>query len=168
MPLLSSGIVLFVFLRFMLVSLFTSHSRYPHATWFIVFTFMVIPTIIAIRRYIDLIRFHTVSTRFSLPENIDLLQQFLKEQQLITFRYPQAPGVFQIISKNISALYEEREVLIFIADDKRILINSHFTSSRKKFRFLSAPTHHQQMITLLKNWLNTRKSTATNISVPTF
>jgi len=39
------------------------------------------------------------------------------------------------------------------ADDKRILINSHFTSSRKRTKFLIASTHHVQMIRALKDWL---------------
>lgn len=89
---------------------------------------VIIPFIIVFR-YIHSLRFVKVNTPFYLDENIKVLERFLTAQQLLTYRHPEAPEVFQILSKNISTGKEDREILVFIADDKRVLLNSHFTNS---------------------------------------
>ena len=114
---------------------------------------ILIPLIIGVRRYIDIIRFKPVATGFPLVKNMQLLETFLKEEQLVVFRHPESPGIYQIISKNISAVGDEREVMIFIADDNRILVNSHFTTSRKWSNFTVNATHKKEMVRLLKKWL---------------
>jgi hypothetical protein len=156
MPLAASTLIIGLFIRFVVGAMVVGHMK--SVNWTVVFALflMAVPTVVAFRRYIDLIRFYSVPTSFFLAENMNLLQQFLEERQLVVFRHPEAPEVFQIISRNISPFDEEREVLIFIADDKRILVNSHFTSSRRRFRLFSAPTHHRQMVRELKNWLASR------------
>jgi hypothetical protein len=164
MPLAASTLIIGLFIRFVAGAMVVGHMK--SVNWTLVFALflMAVPTAVAFRRYIDLIRFYTVPTSFFLAENMSLLQQFLEEQRLVVFRHPEAPEVFQIISRNISAIGDEREVLIFIADDKRILVNSHFTSSRKRFRLFSAPTHHLQMVRELKNWLASRDHNTNGIT----
>jgi len=69
-------------------------------------------------------------------------------------RLDKAPEVFQIISKNVTASKNEiREVVIFVADDKRILINSHFVGKKAAFTY---PSHHyKQMVTQLAKFVET-------------
>lgn len=119
----------------------------------LVFLVSSVPSILLLIRYVNMVRFFAVATPHSLAVNTRLLERFLESKRLVTFRHPEAPEVYQIISKNISRVEDEREVLIFIVDDYRILINSHFTSSRKKFRVFLAQTHHRAMIKELKKWL---------------
>lgn len=119
----------------------------------LVFLVSSIPALLLLMRYINMVRFFTVATPHSLVINAQLLERFLESKRLITFRHPEAPEVYQIISKNISHVGDEREVLIFIVDDYRILINSHFTSSRNRFRVFLAYTHQRPMIKELKKWL---------------
>lgn len=156
MPLFLSAVLLAFLLRVLLLFILAKdHNIYRGI--FAVFI-VGIPTVASLIRYVGLVRFFAVPTPFFLNDNMRLLQEFLQEQHLLTFRHPEAPEVFQIISRNISATDEEREVLIFIVDDKRILINSHFTSSRKWFKFIIAPTHHKQMVTMLSDWIARRPS----------
>jgi hypothetical protein len=130
----------------------SADSRFP----FLIVFLMAVPILAAIGRYFNLIRFRAIHTPLFLSDNMNTIQQFLEEQKLVTFRHAKLPEVFQILSRNISAIGEDREILIFIADDKRILINSHYTSSRKWFRFLSPPTHEREMIKLFMEWLARR------------
>jgi hypothetical protein len=124
------------------------------------------PLFTALGRYINLMKFRAIHTSFLMAENMKLLQRFLEEQKLVTFRHPDMPEVFQIISKNISAVGDDREVLIFIADDNRILVNSHYTSSRKWFRLMSPPTHEAEMIKLFMEWLERIAKTPSGTVVP--
>lgn len=145
--LLFSGFVLrYIFLAFYL------QKTVGIATVFLIGV-ILIPLIIGIRRYIDIIYFKPLATGFPFIKNMQLLEAFLKEEQLVVFRHPESPGIYQIISKNISAVGDEREVMIFIADDNRILINSHFTTSRKWNNFSVNATHKKEMVRLLKKWL---------------
>lgn len=156
-PLLSSGLVLILLARPLFIANFFSKSN-QLLVFLAMIIFVILPTFVILKRYIDLIRFFPVRTSFSIAVNMQLLERFLKEQRLVTFRHSEAPEIYQIISKNISAVGDEREVLIFIVDDNRILINSHFTSSRKWFRLFSAPTRHRQMIKQLEIWLRATTS----------
>jgi hypothetical protein len=151
MPLLAAAVFIGILVRLLFVVVLMKGSGWMRALIFI--PLVGIPAFVGIKRYVNLIRFSPVATPFYLSENMKLLQRFLEEQRLVTFRHPEAPEIFQIISKNIDAFGDEREVLIFICDDKRILINSHFTSSRQRFRFFIAPSHQQQMIKQLEGWL---------------
>lgn len=158
MPLLASGIIVGFFLRFVFVATITKNSNYA---MLFVMLLICVPTVVAIKRYIDLIRFFPVDTYTRLHDNIILLQDFLQEKRLVTFRHPAAPEIFMISSKNLSALGDEREVLIFVADENRILINSHFTTSRNRFRLFIAASHQQQIIRELKAWLRAKEQQQT-------
>lgn len=87
---------------------------------------LLIPWII-IFRYVHSLRFVKVQTPYTLSQNMVMIEQFLKASQLLIFRHPEAPEVFQILSKDISVGKEDREIMVFIADDYRILVNSQFT-----------------------------------------
>jgi len=161
MPLLGSGFAL-AFMARMIWMLMVVKQRPDNIAFLFLITFLVLtPIIIAVKRYIELIGFKEIRTGFVLADNLKLLQQFLKEQQLLVARHPDAPEILQIISRPLETFGDEREVLIFIADDSRILVNSHFTSNRRRFRLWSAPTHQGPMIRKLKDWLNSRQQAGT-------
>jgi len=84
---------------------------------------------ILLYRYIQSLKFIKIHSPYFLQENLALTERFLKARQLLIYRHPEAPEVLQIISKNLSIGKEDREVMIFIADDKQVLINSHFTNA---------------------------------------
>jgi hypothetical protein len=107
--------------------------------------------VINIVRYLQSLKFISVHTGNYLKENIQSLETFLKSQQMLVFRHPDAPEIFQIQSRNLSAGKEDREVIIFIADDQRILINSHFTN--KGWGFAPSQRHHRQMAGMLRKYM---------------
>ncbi|MEO6832593.1 MAG: hypothetical protein ABI378_09045 [Chitinophagaceae bacterium] len=110
--------------------------------------------VVALRRTYQSLHFLSIPAHRLFSENIVLLQQFLTENHFAFGRHPEAPEVFMIMSKNIGRQKEEREIVVFIADDHRILINSHFF--QRKFRTPIEKLHHKQIAAELKNWLKTR------------
>ncbi len=164
MPLVSSVLLLAVTIWTFWDVLYSDKHSANNFRYVIVFL-VAVPILASIGRYFNLIRFRAIHTPFPIGGNMKLLEQFLEEQKLITFRHPTIPEVYQIISKNISAIGDDREVLIFLADDKRILINSHYTSSRKWFRFMSPPTHEHEMIKMFMKWLSSRPSSSSTSPV---
>ena len=88
--------------------------------------------LLVLRKYYLTLRFRTVQALPTTTDNIGLLSNFLQRNHFAFQQHPDAPEVFQIISRNISAGNEDREVLVFIADNGRILLNSHFTQSGTK------------------------------------
>jgi len=111
-------------------------------------------------RYLQSLKFITVHTGNFLAENISLLDGFLTSQCMLVFRHPDAPEIFQIQSRNLSAGKEDREIIVFIADDNRILINSHFTN--RGWGISPAQRHHKQMAGMLRAYI---QSNANNTSV---
>jgi hypothetical protein len=75
-----------------------------------------------------------------------------------------------IISRNLDAdpNREFREVMVFIADDQQILINSHFTGS--KFSITPPSRNYRKMSKMLQQWLDKHinKSNITDVSVQQF
>ena len=106
---------------------------------------------ILVKRSWNMLHFKAIPTSFYSTENQALLLRFLQSQHFAFARHPEAPEVFQIMSRSISALQDEREIIVFIADDRRILINSHFSYSR--FRPSVGPSHRQQIAGMLQSWI---------------
>jgi hypothetical protein len=163
MPLLTT-LLLLTYLVWPFWRYISGEKKSDLAVVLVVVVLMSVPVLISFVRYLRLISFKVVPTPYSLSENMKQLQKFLEEQHLLVFRHPKAPEVFQIISTNISAMGEDREVLIFLADDNRILVNSHFSSSRKKFRLLIGQTHEKGMIRMLNSWLKSQTMTTNTVS----
>lgn len=114
----------------------------------VIFIPMVIILARMVKRAYGTTRFITVTTGYNNTKNMEILQQFLEAQNLIVFRHPDARDVFQIISKNIDAFKDVREILVFITDDNRILINSHFTSNLPM-----TARHHKEMAKMLEDYI---------------
>lgn len=107
-------------------------------------------------RYINSLKFTSISTGYHLAENQLLIEQFLKTNHFALSRHPVATEVFQIMSRNLGTGKEQREVLLLIADDNRILINSHFTDGG--WGFLPVQRHHRQIARMLEDFINTQAS----------
>ena len=118
---------------------------------FIFCAVIFVPFIVSVVRYFSSLKFVSIPTQNFSSENRQLIEDFLKAQHLVVFRHPDAPEVFQIISKSIYQYKDRREVMIFIADDKRILVNSHFTN--QGFVLIATAPHRKEMSQALKNWI---------------
>ncbi|MCW3122558.1 MAG: hypothetical protein JWQ38_2050 [Flavipsychrobacter sp.] len=114
---------------------------------------MVIAFASGVMRYWRTLKFRSIPTPYFANENIKLIDSFLRVQQLNLYRHPKAPEVFQILSRAMGNS-AQREVMIFIADDKRILINSHFTN--QKWLISPASKNAGQMAGQLKEWIKTQ------------
>lgn len=167
MPVLVWGALLLLAVSLVTVSIIwggRDGRRFPFLLFSInIFTFAVIGI-----RYLQTLKFSQIRTDLFVQENISILESFLKAQQLLVFRHPELSEVFQILSRNLlySSKEEKREVIIFIADDKRILINSHFTGSA--FTISPGGRHHKQMAEKLKEWIKTHRPPGTGLVQQTF
>lgn len=125
---------------------------------------IIVPLAIAIYQYINILRFAQITTPFRLAENRDLVIAFLKQQQLAYVVHPDAPEVIQIMSRNLSTTKgESREIMVFIAEDKRILVNSHFITSG--FTIMPPSRNYKKMANQLHQWLKShRPGTDTGIT----
>lgn len=148
--LLTASSLWFGFIFFNIV-LAKRHFHGPDWLILLLPAFFVLPSVVAVMRYLQTLRFVTVNARPLMAENMLLLQQFLQQNHFAYARHPEAPEVFQIISQSIGALRNEREVVVFIADDRRILINSHFT--RNRFNAPVGSPHYKEMAKSLDRWL---------------
>lgn len=139
-------------LAFVLYHVFIADATRRHL-WVIpvLIVSMLTPAIVSGRRYLQTLRFIEVSTARTLAKNMALLQSFLRSNNFAYDRHPEAPEVFRIISKSIGALRDEREVVVFIADERRILINSHFTRSR--FNAAVGSPRYWEVAKLLRDWM---------------
>ena len=137
---------------------FASYTlRHSHSngllSWLLAFL-ILLPVCFSIYRYIQTLRFASVATPFPAVQNMQLIQQFLNAMHLAVFQHPDAPEIFQIISRDIQSGYrnEQREIMVFIADNNRILLNSHFTGTG--FTLIPSAGNYKKMAQGLKKWLD--------------
>lgn len=104
--------------------------------------------------FFKVLKFETLTTPQFMQENIILLHKFFTQNRLAYTQHPEAPEVFMIISRNLDANPNKdyREIMVFIADDKQILVNSHFTG--KKFSITPPSRNYKRMARELQKWLN--------------
>lgn len=104
--------------------------------------------------FFRVLKFETLTTPLFMQENIVLLHKFFTQNRLAYTQHPDAPEVFMIISRNLDANPKKdyREIMVFIADDKQILVNSHFTG--KKFSITPPSRNYKRMARELQKWLN--------------
>lgn len=116
--------------------------------------------------YIQIVRFKAVPTPFFFTENQEVIQQFLKSLHLVIYRHPEAPEVFQIMSKNLSVneKKDQREIMVFIADDKRILVNSHYSVGG--FNLQPPSGNYKRMAKQLAKFVQTYSINANGSIVP--
>lgn len=85
---------------------------------------------IALYRYVRSLRFRVVSTGMDRTSNRQLIAEFLQKRQLLVYHHPESDDIMQIISRPLFLDDDRREALVFIADEQRVLINSHFTGNK--------------------------------------
>ncbi len=104
--------------------------------------------------FFKILRFEILKTPCHLQENIALLKKFFVSNHLAYTQHAEAAEVFMILSRNLDANpnRDYREVMVFIADDKQILVNSHFTG--KKFNIAPPSRNYKRMARELQKWLN--------------
>lgn len=115
-----------------------------------------------IRRYWRTLWFRKIETPYYAADNIKLIDDFLRSQQLNIYRHPRAPEVFQIVSMPIGKDETKREVMIFIADDKCILVNSHFTN--QKWTIPAQSNNAARMAKQLEAWVVGLRQTSSGLS----
>lgn len=143
-----SGIVL---LSLFLLLGWGSSARY----WIVPFIF----TLTLLQRataVISLLRFRQIRNKENTPTNISLLKQFLQHNHLAYFQSPVAPEVFQIASRELGTGAGQREILVFIADEGRILLNSHFTNAVREGIPLKISSEYRKMEKALRKWMKER------------
>lgn len=149
-PTVAIGFGAIFLIRYMVLIMMSGQNK---PVLIIILTLFMVTFITAIIRYIKTIKFTNIATNHFLTENQEILKTFFETEHLAYFRYPEAPEVFQIISKSLFSNGEQREVMVFIADDKRILVNSHFTPP--KF-FLPNSNQSRKMVHMLKKWIESQ------------
>ncbi len=133
----------------------TTNSNFMVWLMTIVIAVMIIAVAV---QYLQLLKFDAITSEQPLQNNISLLKRFMNDQHLAYTQHQDAPEVFLIISKNLNynPKKEYREVMVFVADDKRILVNSHFVGS--KFSITPPSGNYRKMAKSLNAWLLEQKA----------
>jgi len=109
---------------------------------------------VAMWRSIQNFKFISIKSNFTELDNISLIRQFLTKQNIAFYHNPDAAEVFQISSTILDRANGQREIMVFIADDNRILLNSHFTVALADRPIKAYVTGaHKKMAKDLKQWL---------------
>ena len=151
LPFISLFAAAFYFIRMIWMLMFQQQKMSAGMGWFLIALIALLICNI-VYKYRQILKFTAVPAPFTADENIKLVNEFLLSQQLVTYRLPGAPEVYQIASRPLGfSKNDMREVMVFIADDNRILINSHFTNT--KFSLLPPSRNYKKMANRLKEWL---------------
>lgn len=140
--------------------LFFASTTSSHVLWveWLIAATLVFFVLMLFYQYYQMLVFHTIKTKFSLTTNADLLKKFFTVNHLAFTRHNDAPEVFMIVSRNLDANPNKdyREVMVFIADDYQILVNSHFTGT--KFSIAPPSRNFKKMSKQLSAWLDSHIS----------
>ncbi|HEY9177466.1 MAG TPA: hypothetical protein VIN07_07225 [Flavipsychrobacter sp.] len=137
----------------------------PVLQWILILAAVLTAVLVLFQAFRVLI-FDKLGTSYHIQENIVLLKKFFTTNHLAYTQHPEAPEVFMIISRNldINSKNDYREVMVFIADDKQILVNSHFTG--KRFNITPPSRNYKRMAKELQHWLNNHINSSNNSIVP--
>jgi hypothetical protein len=151
------GTALLVILAVLTYTTFIGNTTaHPAATPVFITGMLSITVLLVANKFFGHLKFMAIPTPFDTQRNRQLVDQFLRSQHMVVFRHPGSADVFQIVSRNINPLKEQREVLVFIADDRRILVNSHFTNAG--FSLVPGSRHHKQMAAGLQQYIQSVKA----------
>ncbi|MCB0699325.1 MAG: hypothetical protein KDC11_05720 [Chitinophagaceae bacterium] len=143
----------------------TTHSSFIEAA---VSIFIAVMFVVLVLQLFRTIKFDVIPTPYFLQENRTVINKFLSENHLAFSQHKEAPEVFIIISKNLNLSAnpnkEYREIMVFIADDKQILVNSHFSGN--KFRISPPSQNYKRMANELRKWLNEHINTINDSTLP--
>ena len=145
------ALILFVGLRSFGFIFLAAHSNNLFFKLFII-PLLAITIIGTFYQYYRTLQFRCIPSPFFAHENMKLIEVFLRSQHLALYRHPDAPEVFLISSRAIGGgSNPQREIMIFIADDKRVLINSHFVNQR--YSITPASRNAGKMANRLKEYI---------------
>lgn len=164
-----SALVWVLLLRTSFLLIMGSKSSNPYVIW-TMYGSVVLLALIVLYQYFKVLKFDTISTQYHLNKNTALLKKFFTTNNLAFTQHDDASDVFMIISRNLNSNpnKEYREVMVFIADDKQILVNSHFTGN--KFSITPPSRNFRKMSKELKHWLDIHidKADSTTVAVKGF
>lgn len=113
-----------------LLHTFTSTADNTYIQWFLLAMVLVL-VVSSMARFWSMLRFVTLPTYKDAVGNSKLIAQFLKEQHINALAHPLAAHVYMVQSREIgSGKSTQKEIMIIVADNKRILINSHYANNR--------------------------------------
>lgn len=85
---------------------------------------------IAIYKYLQSLKFMEIKTGLNKALSQKLITSFLQKRHFLIYHHPDSPDIMQIVSRPLTTRTERREIVVFIADENRVLINGHFTETR--------------------------------------
>ncbi len=105
---------------------------------------------LAVIRYTRSFFFEKLTTGLSTADNIRLLESFFSHQQLRHHTMPAYPDVLMINSV-MNSNGSEQEIVVFIATDNIILVNSHISTSNI---FPRSKRKYKELLYMLKTFLS--------------
>lgn len=157
LPLLAWGLLLVAVVGYCCFWLLSRAAQPGTRQFFAAFLPLVLclPLVAGALRYMRSLKFSALQTGMDSRQNRELLTHFLQQQQLQVVNHPSSKDIFQIVSTPVSAKTKDmRQVMVFIADEGRILLNSHF--SRSGFMVAPASRLHKQMQAALEAWIKSK------------
>ncbi len=144
-------------------------KQQPILQWILILSTVLVAAIVLFQAF-RVLKFDKLVTTYYIQGNIALLKKFFTANHLAYTQHPEAAEVFMIVSRNLdaNAKNDYREIMVFIADDKQILVNSHFTG--KKFNITPPSRNYKRMSKEFQRWLNghINSSDSSNVPVKTF
>lgn len=101
--------------------------------------------------YLKSLKFSRIETGLKKAGNQQLIRSFLQEKQLLVYEHPQCPDIMQILSRPVNISSEQREVLVFIAAENKVLVNSHFTEN--SWAIMLKRRHDKTMVKSLEKYI---------------
>jgi hypothetical protein len=135
--------------------LFRTPADRMHPLWWLL-PVLLVPTLVAIVRYFRSLRFVVVPAYPLQADNMRLVETFFRTHGFAHGRHPEAPEVYQMLSRNVGGKRALREVLLFIADPGRILLNSHFVG--ECFGMPVSSGHSRRMARMLAQFIQAQQA----------
>lgn len=153
-PATVSAVVWLLTARFAWLAFLGTQAKNKWVGWMMIGLAIALVVVI-FNQYYRVLKFDVLATPHHLAKNRELLQRFLRSENLAFTQHSEAHEVFMIISRNLNANPKKdfREIMVFIADDKQILVNSHFSGSR--FSIMPPSRNFKKMSKKLRTWLGT-------------
>ncbi len=124
--------------------------RYYMGVLPVIFTII---TLVGLSRYGATLRFSTLYTGLDKIRTRNLVAAFLEAQQVAVITHPMSKDIFQIVSTPVSSRSGDmREVMVLIADEGRILVNSHFANNT--LMMVPPARLRKHMEGALKKWIS--------------
>jgi hypothetical protein len=171
---LIAGIISIAFLIYFLllvILLSNTKSREMELNEIILLSIVVIlcttPYVFGIYKIVQNFLFKEIKTNFSIDQNRSQLIAFLKSKSIAFHHNIVSHDLVQITSSNIGDIKTDiRQVVIFVVDNQRILINSHVlkNGSFKHLKYFRYLNNHKILIEDLKSYISDSSQQTIKIS----